>query len=777
MAMDSVHEEKGYIKGSLLRTIFHNAEERFSIALIRIIDTNEPFKDKEIVVKGHFPPLEQEQEYIFYGNLSQHAKFGQQYQVFTYTREIPKTKDSLVRYLSSDIFYGVGKKSAEKIVDALGETAIDKILKDENILAGIPGFPQNIISSFSQTLRENQGFERVVMALADYGIGLQLTQKIYDIYKEETLKLLEENPYQFVFEVEGFGFRRADEIAKILGISGDHPTRIQAGCIHTLKRQSQFGHVFEYLEQLCDDVRKLLNETDPSVTNETIEQKVKELSEEGYLIIEENRVYLPSLYFSEEGVSSQLKRIMDIKLEDEYTQADILKALGEIEEKETISYGREQYEAIEQALNSKAMILTGGPGTGKTTVIKGIIGVYERLNPKKKTDKDKQDESGIILAAPTGRAAKRMTEATGHKAQTIHRLLGWSGNEEFEFNQSRQLDAELIIIDEFSMVDIWLANQLFRAIPSKTQIVLVGDEDQLPSVGPGQVLTDFLASEVIPTCKLTEIYRQKEGSRIVELAHEIKNNQCDGQSLKRGEDFSFFQSYGKHTLTLLQDIVKKAVDKGYSIRDIQVLAPMYRSNIGINILNEALQELLNPRNNQKRSIQFNDQVFRSGDKMIQLVNQPEKGVFNGDIGHIVTILKADETEENQEQLVVDFDGKEVHYVRSELHQLMHAYCISIHKSQGSEFPIVVMPVVPDYRRMLRKNLLYTAITRSKQSLIICGDQRAFLEGVRTEDQNVRNTTLAKRMEFMFAGETMQGEERKEEMAEVDDEELSPYDFM
>ncbi|GAA0483162.1 ATP-dependent RecD-like DNA helicase [Salinibacillus aidingensis] len=775
MAMDLVNEEKGYIKGILLRTIFHNAEEKFSIALIRIVDTNEPFQDKEIVVKGHFPPLEQEQEYIFYGNLYQHNRFGQQYQVFTYTREIPKTKDSLVRYLSSDIFYGVGKKSAQKIVDVLGETAIDQILKDENVLAGIPGFPKNVISSFSQTLRENQGFERVVMALADYGIGLQLTQKIYAVYKEDTLKLLEENPYQFVFEVEGFGFRRADNIAKMIGIAGDHPARIQAGCIHILQKQSQFGHVYEYLEQLCDDVRKLLNETEPSVTNDLVEQKMIELSEERYLIIEDDRVYLPSLYFSEEGVSSQLKRIMDIELDSEFVQADILKALGEIEEKETISYGREQYEAIEQALNSKAVILTGGPGTGKTTVIKGIIGVFERLNPK--NNNEEKDESPIVLAAPTGRAAKRMTEATGHKAQTIHRLLGWSGSEEFEFNQSHQLDANLIIIDEFSMVDIWLANQLFRAIPSKAQIVLVGDEDQLPSVGPGQVLTDLLSSGVIPTCKLTEIYRQKEGSRIVELAHEIKNHQCDQQSLKRGEDFSFFRSQGTNTLSLLQDIVKKAVDKGYSIRDIQVLAPMYRSNVGINKLNESLQELLNPANSRKRTLKFNEQVFRSGDKVIQLVNQPEKGVYNGDIGHAVTILKADETEENQEQLVVDFDGKEVRYVRSELHQLMHAYCISIHKSQGSEFPIVVMPVVPEFRRMLKKNLLYTAITRSKQSLIICGDQRAFLEGVSTEDQNVRNTTLSQRIKQMFAGEPIAGDEKVEDVEDADQEELSPYDFM
>ncbi|MRG86692.1 ATP-dependent RecD-like DNA helicase [Salinibacillus xinjiangensis] len=774
MEVDNV-DEKGYIKGSLIRTIFHNEEEKFSIALIHILDTNEPIKEKELVVKGHFPPLEQEQEYIFYGSIYQHARFGQQYQVFTYTREVPKTKDSLVRYLSSDIFYGIGKKTAEKVVETLGENAIHRILKDDSILREIPGFPHNKIESFSQTLRENQGFERVVMALADYGIGLQLTQKIYELYKEQTLKLLEENPYQFVFEIEGFGFRRADDIAKSLGIAGDHPTRIQAGCLHILQKKSQFGHVYEYLHTLSDEVRKLLNEVESTTTNEVIEQKVRELAEEKYLVLEDDRVYLPSLYFSEEGLSSQLKRIMDVELNDEYGTADILKALGEIEEDESISYGPEQYDAIEQALNSKVMILTGGPGTGKTTVIKGIIGVYDRLNQKKVQARKEKDQSPFILAAPTGRAAKRMSEATGLKAQTIHRLLGWSGNEEFEFNQSRQLDGELIIIDEFSMVDIWLANQLFRAIPSHAQVILVGDEDQLPSVGPGQVLSDLLVSDEIPTCQLTEIYRQKEGSRIIELAHEIKNNQCHQDSLKRGDDFTFFSSSQARTVSIIEDVVKKAVDKGYSIRDIQVLAPMYRSSAGINKLNETLQELLNPPKKQKRSMKFNEMVFRGGDKVIQLVNQPEKGVYNGDIGRVISVLKAEETEENQEQLVVDFDGKEVYYVRSELHQLMHAYCISIHKSQGSEFAIVVMPVLPEYRRMLRKNLLYTAITRSKKSLFICGDQRAFLEGVQTEDQNIRHTTLSKRIEFMFGSQNADLEPQSD--GEEEEEELSPYDFM
>ncbi|WP_102026933.1 SF1B family DNA helicase RecD2 [Salirhabdus sp. Marseille-P4669] len=775
--MEQKHEEKkGYIKGKLNRTIFYNADEKFSIANVHILDTNEEVEEKEIVVKGYFLPLEQDIEYVFFGTIQYHAKFGKQYNVHTYTKDLPKTKDSLIRYLSSDLFHGVGKKTAEKLVHQLGENAIDKILKDETILETVPNFPKNKIGEFVQMLRENQGFEHVVMALAVYGIGLQLAQKIYDTFQEQTLKLLEENPYLFVFEIEGFGFRRADEIAKKVGLALDHPARIQAACLHILNKYSQLGHVFGYLTTVSEEVQQLLNEFEKTITLDEVVEKISDLAEEKYIIKEDDRVYLPSLYFSEEGLSSQLKRISDIQLTNEFSQAEIMKVLGEIEEDEELSYGTEQYEAIAKALNSKIMILTGGPGTGKTTVIKGIIGAYNRLHSGRKKDTEEGEKSLFVLAAPTGRAAKRMAEATGIKAQTIHRLLGWTGDDEFEYNHSRQLKGEVFIIDEFSMVDIWLANKLFRAIPSHAQVIIVGDEDQLPSVGPGQVLSDLLAANMLPISRLSEIYRQKEGSRIIELAHEIKNNSCAKDSLQKGEDFSFIPSSEKQLLQLIQNVVKMAVDKGYLLKDIQVLAPMYRSDVGINRLNMELQQLLNPPSNQKRSIKFNEIIFRSGDKVIQLVNQPEKGVYNGDIGEIVSILRADETEENVEQVVVNFDGREVYFVRNELNQLMHAYCISIHKSQGSEFDIVIMPVMPAYRRMLKKNLLYTAITRSKSSLIICGHAQSFLHGVQTEDYNVRNTTLTKRLQMMFditenSTNVLPLEEEEE------DTEISPYDFM
>ncbi|MCP8616964.1 SF1B family DNA helicase RecD2 [Salirhabdus salicampi] len=758
--------DRTYVKGELVRNIFHNADEKFSIALIFVLETNDELESDEIVVKGYFPPLEQNQDYIFYGDMEQHAKFGRQLNVFTYTKDIPETKDSLVRYLSSDLFYGVGKRTAENIVATLGEKAIDLILKDQSVLEHVPNFPKGKMEGFVQALRANQGFERIVMALAEYGIGLQMAQKLFEVYQGNVINQLEDNPYRFVFDIEGFGFRRADEIAKAIGIPPDHPDRIQAGCLHILTKQSQQGDVYVQFETMFGQIKQLLNESDQPLTNEVIQEKVTMLAEEKLLIIENDRVYIPSLYYAEVGLSQQLKRLIDLPVDYQYTEADILKTIGEIEEVEELSYGQEQYEAIEQALQSKVMILTGGPGTGKTTVIKGIINAFFQLN-EIPVDEHK-DEDRVILCAPTGRAAKRMSEATGQPAQTIHRLLGWTGQQDFEFDQHQQLKGRFIIIDEFSMVDVWLANQLFRAIPNDMQVLLVGDEDQLPSVGPGQVLSDLLSTEKIPFCRLQEIYRQKEGSRIIELAHEMKRGKIDQESLKKGDDFSFIPCSTSNVIPLIVDIVKKGVDKGYTVKDIQVLAPMYRTEVGINSLNDALQQLLNPKTEKKREIQTKDVAYRTGDKVIQLVNQPEKGVFNGDIGEICAIFKAKETTEKTEQIVIEFDGKEVTYARSDLNQIMHAYCISIHKSQGSEFPIVIMPVVSDYRRMLKKNLLYTAVTRSKRSLIICGDERAFIHGSEIEDINIRNTSLIERLQSVFL---------LDEPTEDTDESVSPYDFM
>ncbi|CDQ18093.1 ATP-dependent DNA helicase, RecD/TraA family [Halobacillus karajensis] len=763
-------EQRPFVKGELSRMIFHNESEHFSIASIKVKETNEDFNEKTLVIKGHFSPLEEGETYIFHGEFKNHKKFGRQYEVEMYNRVLPETKDGLVLYLSSDLFHGIGKKTAERIVNELGEQSITKILEDRHVLDAVPKLPKEKADQLYNSLKEHQGFEHVMIHLSQYGFGLKLSQKIYEAFQDQTMAIIEEDPYQLVFHVEGFGFHRADEMARFQNLAHDHPTRIRAACLYMMQKSMNSGHVYLPTEECLIQVEQLLNQgIEQAITYKELSEQLIHLGEERLVYIEEDRIYLPSLYFAENGFCNHVDRIQEKNVEVEHTQADLMKIIGDLEEEEAMSYGEDQFNAIEKALHSKLMILTGGPGTGKTTVIKGIIHSYAELNDvsidPEEYDSDKPFP--FVLAAPTGRAAKRMTESTGLPASTIHRLLGWDGHDSFERNQNNPLEGNVLIVDEFSMVDIWLANQLFRAIPDGMQVLLVGDEDQLPSVGPGQVLADLLASGKLPSIKLTEVYRQKEGSKIIQLAHEIKNDACTMASLGKDHDFSFIPAKEHQLSDLVTNIVQKAKEKGNELKDIQVLAPMYRTDVGIHKLNESIQQVLNPKSKQKRDLKHFEVTYRKGDKVIQLVNQPEDGVYNGDIGEIVAIFRAEENIDGVEQVVVDFEGKEVVYPKKDLNNIMHAYCTSIHKSQGSEFSIVILPVVRSYRRMLRKNLLYTAITRSKQSLIICGDREAFLSGVGTTDTDTRYTRLKEKL----------NEEPSKEIEPEEEEQLSPYDFM
>ncbi|WP_164668520.1 SF1B family DNA helicase RecD2 [Virgibacillus doumboii] len=766
-------QEQGYIKGELLYMIFQNESEHFSIAKIKVHDTNENYNEKDIVIKGYFSNLQESTVYRFYGAFEKHVKFGLQYKVNSYQTFIPETKDGLIGYLSSDLFYGIGKKTAAKIVEKLGESAISKILNNPDVLQDIHGLKKDKADLLTKTLQENQGFEHIVVYLAKYGIGLKMAQKIYQEYKEGAIDILEEDPYQYVFDIEGFGFQTADQIARQNGLSLTHPSRIGAGCIYVLQKNIQDGHVYLPVDTCTRQVLDLLLNPEQTLTVETISNRLEDLNKEKEIILKDGNVYLPSLYYAEDGFASNIKRLITKPIEHKTTMAEMLKIIGDIEESEVLSYGKEQFDAIDQSLQSKLMIVTGGPGTGKTTVIKGILNSYAAIHNLSidPADYDSETDFPFILTAPTGRASKRLTESTGLPAVTIHRLLGWDGKNGFERNENEPLAGKYLIVDEFSMVDIWLANSLFKAIPDDMQVLLVGDEDQLPSVGPGQVLADLLSSDLIPYVSLNEVYRQKEGSKIIQLAHLIKNDQCKADSIQNDKDFSFLQCNEFQMIDVITKVFNKAKDKGIDLKDIQVLAPMYRSEAGITIINKHLQALVNPKTTTKREVKANNTVFRIGDRVLQLVNQPEDGVFNGDIGEVVAIFEEDENVDHVEQLVIDFEGKEVVYEQKDYVNIMHAFCISIHKSQGSEFPIVIMPVVSAYNRMLRKNLLYTAITRSKKSLIICGEQHAFFRGIRTLDTNRRYTSLKEQLNARLENFQLDNEHESE------DKEITPYDFM
>ncbi|WP_368505457.1 ATP-dependent RecD-like DNA helicase [Alkalihalophilus sp. As8PL] len=737
--------ERGYIKGEVLHLVFRNEENAYTVALVRVDETNEELKDKKIAVVGILPQLDVAETFLFFGTVTEHPRFGKQYQIDQFRRDLPQTKSGIILYLASDRFPGIGKKTAEAIVDTLGERAITRIVEDRAVLKVVPKLSKEKADQLYQQLVDQQGVEQVLMTLSKHGFGLELSMKVYQAYGFQALDIIQTNPYQLIADVEGIGFRKADLLGAAIGLTGSHPERIRAGLLFVVQELClQDGHVFLDKDSLIPHVRSLLSSPGDVITAEEIEHELLSMEEDDALVIEDNRVYVKSLYFAEKGIVSSVRRLAATEVKDEFPESEFLKTLGQLEEELKIEYAPQQKEAIQTALSSPFMLLTGGPGTGKTTVIKGIVETYARLNGLSLDPRaySKSNPFPILLVAPTGRAAKRMSEATELPAVTIHRLLGWKGgNGGFEKGEHEQLEGELIIVDEVSMVDIWLANQLLKAIPKGMQIVFVGDQDQLPSVGPGQVLKDFLDSEVVPTVPLTAIYRQKEGSSIIELAHDMKQGKMPNDLPEAKADRRFFPCTNDHVQHVVTQICENAMKKGYLARDIQVLAPMYKGQAGITELNRILQELFNPKTEQKRELLYGDLAYRTGDVVLQLVNNPDENVYNGDRGEIVAIFYAKENTEKQDQVVISFDGTEVVYNKKDLNQITHAYCCSIHKSQGSEFPIVVMPVVRNYSRMLRRNLLYTGITRAKKFLLLCGELKSFHTAVTREDELIRHSML------------------------------------
>jgi exodeoxyribonuclease V alpha subunit len=794
-SLDLFAEQGKFVKGKHLVTIFHNEQNLYTVLRIRVEETNHEYADKEAVITGYFPKIHEHETYIFFGEFKDHPKFGMQFQTKHFRKDIPQTKQGVAAYLSSEMFKGIGKKTAENIVETLGENAISKILNQPSLLDSVPKLPPDKAKTLYDTLMEHQGLEQVMVALNQYGFGPQLSMRMYQTYKDETLDIIQKNPYKLVEDIEGIGFGRADELGYQLGISGNHPDRIKAACLYSLENESmQTGHVYVHAEDLLIQVKNLLEENKRDQIEFTdISTEILKLEEEGKLVGEEKRVYLPSLFFAEKGLVTSIKKILEqTQYKDQFPESEFLLALGNLEERLKVQYAPTQREAIQTALMSPMLILTGGPGTGKTTVIKGIVELYAELHGCSLEPKDyhqKGEPFPFLLAAPTGRAAKRMSESTGLPAVTIHRLLGLNGTESLDHDEGSPLEGKIIIVDETSMLDIWLANQLFKALPDTIQVILVGDEDQLPSVGPGQVLKDLLRSEVVPTVRLTDIYRQAEGSSIIELAHDIKKGYLPPNVSLKQPDRSFIKCSTPQIPQVIEKVALNAKSKGYSAKDIQVLAPMYRGPAGIDRLNVLLQEIFNPNpDGTRKEIAFGDVKYRIGDKVLQLVNQPESNVFNGDIGEIISIIYAKENTEKQDMVYISFEGNEVEYTRQDLNQITHAYCCSVHKSQGSEFPIVILPITRSYFRMLRRNLIYTAITRSKQSLILCGEEEALRMGVERADEQSRQTTLSQKLQEMISvqpDEELHGDETtlsaEEILMQVNPmigmENLTPYDFM
>lgn len=795
--LDSIffNEDNGFSIGTVLVTEYQCNEEQLKLAYKsvdeKVIDTlglNDKEEHHKITVSGYFPKLVSHKTYRFNGSLTQHPKYGWQFQATSYDSVTVRGKSSLVHYLSSDIFEGIGQKTAEKIVETLGENAIDVILRNRQALDEVPKLSKKLADKLYATLVDQQGTEQILAPLYGYDLSPRLVMKIFKKYQYQALEIIQENPYRLIDDIEGIGFIKADELAKRLGVASDDPRRIRAALLYVIDQIAiQKGHTYVYHKQLLQSALQYLNQKSNQLLDlAQIEGQIQALIQKKKIYIEGDFLFIPLLVNSEKGIAESIMRLQtEVQAEEE----QVLNTISELKDEMAITYSPEQEEAIKMALKQPVSIITGGPGTGKTTVVQGILKAYGllhhlSLDPTKYATSEKPFP--IALAAPTGRAAKRMTETTGLKASTIHRLLGYGVDGVFQHDEFSQLDYDLIIIDESSMLDTLLAFQLFQSIKTGAQVILVGDDNQLPSVGPGQVLKDLIESGAIPLTRLLTVHRQAQDSSIISLAHAVKNNHLPDDLRVKKPDRLYVEATHQQIPVYLKQIVENAISKGYTANEVQVLVPMYRGDCGIDSLNVMLQEIFNPPDEQnKREMTFGQRIFRIGDKVLQLANQPETGVMNGDVGEVIGISYKNENDDKEEKLIACFDTKEVTYKKGDLQNLTHAYCVSVHKSQGSEYPIVILPMTHAYHVMLQKKLIYTAITRAKRSLIVIGEYLAFDKGVKNEGEE-RQTTL--RLRFDLQKEQVPKEnpfadyfkEHHIPFDYLDEEQLegiTPYDFM
>ena len=796
-----------FIEGMLLREIFRNGDNDFAICSILLTGHNaseevlnaatKPVNESDlpngfdaddfgaVSISGYFPKLDTTRSYRFSGKWHEHPRYGMQFQVTTFeSKQVAISSDAAtIAYLSSKTFKGIGKKAATAVVDALGSDAVNIILKDNKAINKVKGLTKTQKDVLVSTLVERQGDELVLGPLYSYGISPKFVVKIIKLYEKDALSIIQKNPYQLIADIDGIGFAKADEIARAIGIATDDPRRLRAAIVHVMSRMSaQDGHTFATPEQLIEMALEFLNK-DAFVTPDMVHQQIAELVENEQLADEGGRLFLPLLLNAELRVARAVELLQESKMKEEKV---IAKAFAAVKAAIDIEYSPHQEAAILTSLAAPVSIITGGPGTGKTTVVNGILKTYDELHKKAKK------KPIIKLASPTGRAAKRVEETTGRMASTIHRLLEYSRDGTFAISDKEPLNADLVIIDEVSMLDTYLANQLITSLTAGTQIIFVGDDNQLPSVGPGQVLKDFIASEKIPITRLTEIHRQVEGSSVITMAHAINQGQLPPDLSEKLADRLFIPAYNEDILRLLEQVIKGAIAKGYTAKDVQVLVPMYRGPLGIDAVNVALQTLFNPAADDKIQLVVGQKIFREGDKVLQLVNNPDKDVMNGDVGEIVRVVDAGAKSE----ILVDFDGNEVSYSRDEtLNALTHAYAMSIHKAQGSEYPVVIVPITRSYWIMLQRKIIYTGITRASQSLVLIGDYEALKYAAENEGKP-RQTMLAARLmnqkiDTMPLNQTITIEPTENPYADyfldhnipfdgIDEEELAgrtPYDFL
>lgn len=732
---------KKYVKGIYKRSIF-SSEKGYVIGILKVKETNEEeltdYIDKTITFTGYFAELKEEDMYLFYGEFINHPKYGYQFEVSESEHVKPEDKDGIIAFLSSDLFPGIGEKMATKIVEVLGETALERILEEPECLNLVPKLSFKKQKSLHEILSKYEESHKTIVYLTDMGFSMKDALSIYNVYKSNTIMQLEHNIYEMLDMVEDLTFPKVDSIALKMNINILDERRVKACIFYIAKRLSfESGDTFLTIEAIYYSVNQYLH---THLEEEMLKNSLESLCLEGKMIHEEGIYYLKTIYEAEQFI---IKRLGYLSSQPDITYKKLDKKINELEFQEQITYNEEQKHAIEEALQKHAIIITGGPGTGKTTIIKAIVELYQKLNNLSLEEASNQ----IALLAPTGRASKRMAESTLFPATTIHRFLKWNKeNNEFAVNEWNPAMHQLIIIDEVSMIDIELFGHLLEGLTNSIQLVLVGDYNQLPSVGPGQVLKDLIESQCIPTIELNLLYRQSNTSYIPVLAEEIKNNNLSEQYLTPTSDFTFVDCPSQYIVPSLKKLAQQLLEKGYDEKRVQFMAPMYAGTNGIDLLNKELQSILNPSDPSKREIVSGDVIYRENDKVLQLVNMPEENVFNGDIGIIKYIIPASQSKSKKNEIYVDYDGFEVKYLPKDYAKIKHGYIISIHKSQGSEFEMVILPICMSYYRMLYRKLIYTAVTRAKRKLILLGEPKAFTYSVSNNNERIRQTKLCQKLQ-------------------------------
>ena len=706
------------------RITYQNEKNGYSVIRCRAKDCQEL-----ITVVGVMPEIHVGSVLSLTGKWKVDPKFGRQFAAETIEETLPATVYGIEKYLGSGLIKGIGPKFAKRIVNTFGEDTLRIIEEHPDELLKISGIGPLRVERIKKSWAEQKEIKNIMLFLQGHDVSTSHATKIFKTYGENSIAVVRENPYRLADDIWGIGFHTADAIAQKLGFDQTKPVRLRSGLLYTINKLSEEGHCYATRELLLKAGAELLGVKEELLSTTLDEMilaedvKTEEIPEAG-----EDAIYLPPFFFSEIGTARRLREIFSSPKQLTVNSEGLE---NRIRQKTGIVYDEIQMKAIRTALESKILILTGGPGTGKTSTTRGIITAFRETGAK------------ILLAAPTGRAAKRLSETTGMEAKTVHRLLEVKPPEGYQRNETNPLEGDVLIVDECSMIDLLLMHNLLKAVPDSMTLILVGDVDQLPSVGAGNVLRDLIDSGCFPVVRLTKIFRQAQSSRIITNAHRINKGQMPDLSNGRESDFFFVeQEDAEAAAGEIVDLIKTRLPAHFRVspRDIQVLSPMQRGAVGAANLNQMIQEAVNPG---ETGFRRGGVSFRARDKVMQIRNNYEKEVFNGDIGIV------ESTDPEERELIVNFEGRSVTYDISELDELVLAYAVTIHKSQGSEYPIVVMPILMSHYVMLQRNLVYTGVTRAKKVLVLVGTKKALALAVRNSTVRKRNTLLALRIRRSF----------------------------